>query len=82
MLKAIRKGYVPISYLPTAKKALNAILNEIDDNGILQHVSYGTNASLSLESYKNVPIKPMQYGQGLAMLAIIESQASKNEGIE
>ena len=61
------------------KKGLDALYNEIDENGTVQHVSYGTNVGHDLDHYRNIPIRPMQYGQGLAMIAIIEGYEALKE---
>ena len=79
--KAIGKGYLPKSYLPVARKALNAILENIDQQGRLENVSYGTNVGLTLDHYRNIRLETMQYGQGLAMLALIESQIEAQAGL-
>ena len=72
MIKAVRMGYISKDYLVSAKKALSALYEEIDEDGTVQHVSYGTNVGRDLDHYRNIPIRPMQYGQGLTMIAIIE----------
>ena len=72
IIKAVRMGYIQEEYLVCAKKGLDALYNEIDEDGTVQHVSYGTNVGRNLDHYRNIPIRPMQYGQGLTMIAIIE----------
>lgn len=79
IFKSVRKGYIKTEYLVYAKKALDAIYGEISEDGTLLNVSYGTNVGHSLEHYKNIPIRPMQYGQGLAMLAIVEGREALKE---
>ena len=43
-------------------------------------MSYGTNVGHDLDHYRNIPIRPMQYGQGLTMIAIIEGDEALKEG--
>lgn len=74
IFKAVRMGYIGEEYLESAKKGLAAIYDEIDETGTLRNVSYGTNVGHDLDHYRNIPIRPMQYGQGLAMIAIIEGE--------
>lgn len=81
ILKAVRKGFLPPEYVPVAGKALQALIPEIGEDGVLHHVSYGTNVGATLDSYKKIPQRPMQYGQGLAMLALCEAEAAFKEGI-
>ena len=79
IFKAVRKGYVSRNYLDAAKKALDALYGEIDEDGTVLNVSYGTNVGYDLDHYRNIPIRPMQYGQGLAMIAVIEGKQAEKE---
>ena len=80
IFKAVRMGYISGDHLSSAKKGLDALYEEIDEEGTLQNVSYGTNVGHDLDHYRNIPIRPMQYGQGLAMIAIIEGDEALKEG--
>ena len=80
IFKAVRMGYISKDCLESARKGLDALYNEIDENGTVQHVSYGTNVGHDLDHYRNIPIRPMQYGQGLTMIAIIEGDEALEEG--
>ncbi|THF76696.1 beta-galactosidase BglB [Cohnella fermenti] len=73
ILKAVRKGYLDPAFKPVAVKALNAVLAQIDENGVVNGVSYGTAVGSTLQSYKDVPLCPMAYGQSMALLALVES---------
>lgn len=42
ILKAVRLGYLPESFLETGLRAIRGVLDNIDQNGELQHVSFGT----------------------------------------
>jgi len=72
LLAAIRKGYLDESYLPCAKKALQAIIDHVTPDGELSQVSFGTNVGDTLEHYKNIELRKTHYGQALAMMALIE----------
>ncbi|MCM1188156.1 MAG: glycoside hydrolase family 88 protein [bacterium] len=73
ILKAVKDGLVDKSFLETAKKALEPILNYIDDDGVVNQVSYGTPMGrVTKDFYKEIELKPMPYGQALAILFLIE----------
>lgn len=77
ILKAVRKGYLDSEYKEMAKKALNAVKQRIDDEGVVHYVSYGTPVFDSAEDYKRVEICPMTYGQALAILCLNEELNSE-----
>ena len=69
ILKGINLGLLNKSYLKYALKALPTILSHIDREGILHQVSYGTPMGREdKQFYKDIVLKPMPYGQALAML--------------
>jgi unsaturated rhamnogalacturonyl hydrolase len=73
MLKAVHDGLIDRSYEVVAMKALQPILGYIADDGVLHQVSYGTPMGRqSKDFYKNIELRPMPYGQALAMLFLIE----------
>jgi unsaturated rhamnogalacturonyl hydrolase len=72
ILKGIRMGYIDGSYKECGSKALEAVVSNIDKNGELARVSYGTNVGRTLQHYKDIPLVKMHYGQSLALLAMIE----------
>ncbi|MDE7261493.1 MAG: glycoside hydrolase family 88 protein [Oscillospiraceae bacterium] len=73
ILRAVRAGIVGVEYAETAWKALEPILGCIAEDGVVHQVSYGTPMGReSKDLYRNVPLKPMPYGQALAMLFLIE----------
>jgi unsaturated rhamnogalacturonyl hydrolase len=48
-------------------------LDYIDEEGVVHQVSYGTPMGRQTKDfYKTIPIKPMPYGQALAILMLIE----------
>lgn len=72
ILKAVRKGYIGREYYECGKKALKAVLDNIDESGTVNKVSYGTGMGSDLDHYRNIPLCPMTYGQALAILVIME----------
>ena len=75
MLNAVEKKLIDPKYRITALKALQPILDLIDDNGILHQVSYGTAMGReTLDFYKGIEIKSMPYGTAMAILFLLEVQ--------
>lgn len=73
ILMAVRMGLCETEYRSCALKALNPILDCIDDDGIVNRVSYGTPVGrINKEFYKEIEIKPMPYGQAMAILFLLE----------
>lgn len=73
ILKAAHMGLIDEEYEAVALKALEPILDCIAEDGTVHQVSYGTPMGReSKDFYKNIELKPMPYGQALAMLFLIE----------
>ena len=73
ILKAAHAGLIDASYATAARKALQPILGYIALDGVVHQVSYGTPMGReSKDFYKNIELRPMPYGQALAMLFLIE----------
>jgi unsaturated rhamnogalacturonyl hydrolase len=72
ILKAVRKGYLPKSYREIGVKALKGVLANINADGELKNVSFGTAMGSDLDFYKKIPLTPMPYGQALAILCLAE----------
>lgn len=72
ILKAVRKRYLDKEYEEIGLKAMRAVLNNIDDSGELQQVSFGTPVFNDLQGYKDIPLTSMPYGQSMAILACVE----------
>lgn len=76
ILRGVRMGLLAPECEALSRKALTSILHHIGDDGVVQQVSYGTPMGReSRDFYKNIEIKPMPYGQALAMLFLIECLA-------
>lgn len=73
ILKAVHTGLMGKSYAAAAQKALPPMLHYIDDDGTVHQVSYGTPMGRETKDfYKQIELKPMPYGQALAMLFLSE----------
>ncbi len=73
ILRAVHTGLIDSRYAETAWKAVKPILGYISQDGVVHQVSYGTPMGReSKDFYKNIELKPMPYGQALAMLLLIE----------
>ena len=73
ILKAVKEGLIDASYKDVALKAVAPILECIADDGVVHQVSYGTPMGrIDKDFYKNIELKPMPYGQALAMLFLAE----------
>ena len=76
ILKAVEQGIVPESYRANAMRALQPVLDCIDEKGVVQQVSYGTPMGReSKDFYKQIPLHPMPYGQAMAILFLMEAEA-------
>lgn len=73
ILKGIRLGILDDSYLECANKAIQAIINNVAEDGTVLNVSGGTGMGYNKEHYKNILIAPMAYGQSLTILALTEA---------
>lgn len=73
ILKAVKDGLVDRSFRETAVRAAAPILDYISEDGVVNQVSYGTPMGrVSKEFYKEIELKPMPYGQALAILFLME----------
>ena len=77
ILKSVRMGYVGKEYLEVGERGLASLLENIDEGGVVQNVSYGTALKDNLDYYRNIKITPMTYGQALAVLAMSEGMKVK-----
>lgn len=73
ILRAVHTGLLDKEYEAVALKALEPVLGYIGEDGVVHQVSYGTAMGReSKEFYKKIELKPMPYGQALAMLFLVE----------
>ena len=71
-LKGIRLGILSKDYENSANKAIEALLDCVNADGIVEKCSYGTGMGMTLQDYRDIPICPMPYGQTLTILALME----------
>ncbi|WP_051685209.1 glycoside hydrolase family 88 protein [Clostridium sp. KNHs205] len=73
ILKSVHLGLIDDSYKKCAYKALESILLNITDEGVVKQVSYGTAMGrVNKQFYKEIAIRSMPYGQALAILFLLE----------
>lgn len=72
ILKAVRKLYIDKKYEEVANRAIKGILDNINSDGELRNVSFGTGVFNELEGYKKVECTSMPYGQSMAILCLSE----------
>ena len=73
ILKGVHMGLLDAGYEKYAKRAAETIAGYTDEKGILHQVSYGTPMGReSKDFYKKIELKPMPYGQALAILFMME----------
>ena len=72
LLKGVRKRYLPADFAPVAEKAVQAVVRNIDGQGELQNVSFGTAMGSDLDYYRQIKLTSMPYGQAMAMFCLGE----------
>lgn len=73
MLRAWHNGLLGKEYRDSAMKALDSILDNIRDDGVVTMVSYGTPMGRESKNfYKEIPYRNMPYGSALALLYLFE----------
>ena len=75
ILRGINLGLLPAELASCAEKAIEGVIGQIDENGVVQGVSYGTPVGNDAEFYKTIPVCPMTYGQALTLLMLTEAEA-------
>lgn len=73
ILKGIKLGILDESYQACADKAIEAICENVAEDGTILNVSAGTGMGYDADHYKNIAIMPMAYGQSLALVALCEA---------
>ncbi|PWC21603.1 glycoside hydrolase 105 family protein [Brenneria roseae subsp. roseae] len=72
ILKAVRKRYVDKRYAPMAEKAIRGVIGNVNAEGELVQVSFGTAMGQELDYYRQIPLTSMPYGQAMAILCLSE----------
>lgn len=73
MMKGARLGIGPESWREAGLKAVGAVVANIDEQGTVQNISYGTRMGHDLQFYKDIPLEPTAYGQSMALLCLVEA---------
>lgn len=74
IMQGVRHGILPQDeYFRMIEKALESLLDYIEDDGTVSQVSYGTPIGNDVEFYKAIPCCPMTYGQALVILLLQEA---------
>ena len=72
-LRGARLGLLGEEYRRAGLKALAWVVGNIDAQGTVQNVSYGTRMGHDLQFYRDIPLQPTAYGQALALLLLTEA---------
>nr|WP_078707377.1 glycoside hydrolase family 88 protein [Consotaella salsifontis] len=72
LMKAARKRYIGADYQAVAEKAVKGIVANINPEGELLQVSFGTAMGSDLDFYRNIKLTSMPYGQAMAILCLSE----------
>ncbi len=73
LLKGVRLSLLPESCREHAERALAGVLAQVDGDGTVLGVSYGTPVGNTEDFYRTIPIQPTAYGQGLTFLMLTEA---------
>lgn len=73
LLKGHRLGLGGPHWREGGLSALAAVMRHIDQDGVVQQVSYGTRMGHDLQFYRDIPIHPTGYGQSMALLCLVEA---------
>ena len=80
ILKGAELGLAEADWAAGALKALEPIMEYTDETGVVNQVSYGTPMGRKTKDfYKEIELKPMPYGQALAMLFFMECRKHMND---
>jgi unsaturated rhamnogalacturonyl hydrolase len=72
ILKSVRLGILPASYLPAVEKAIDGLLQKSTPEGAVAGVSGGTPIMADIEGYNKLSRYHTLYGQGLTLMLLAE----------
>lgn len=72
LLKGVRMRLLPAEFQETAERAIRGVVANIDKDGELHNVSFGTAMGHDLDFYREIKLTSMPYGQAMAMFALSE----------
>lgn len=73
LMRAGRLGRLPGPAREAGLRGAAYVLGQVDAEGTVQGVSYGTRMGHDLQFYRDIPIQPTGYGQALAILCLSEA---------
>ncbi len=82
LLKGHRLGLGTPAWRTAGLRAVDAVLNNIDETGTVLNVSYGTRMGHDLQFYRDIPIQPTGYGQALSILCLSEALRHVDAGAQ
>ena len=74
MLKGIRMGILDESFKECTERGLAGICSKVAEDGTVLGVSAGTTVGYDADHYRNIIVRPMAYGQSLALVALVEAR--------
>lgn len=77
ILKGIHMGLLPEKFRAAAMRAVQGVTAQIDEDGTVGLVSYGTGMGSTLQHYRDIPLCPMAYGQSLTLMMLNEALAEE-----
>lgn len=80
LLKGYRLGLGTAAWRTAGLRAVEAVMRNIDENGTVLNVSYGTRMGHDLQFYRDIPIQPTGYGQALSILCLSEALRHTDTG--
>lgn len=72
ILKGVRLKYLPREYQEVGLRGLEAVVNNVDEKGSVQNVSFGTPMGDSKDFYRRIKLTSMPYGQAMTLLCVVE----------
>ncbi|WP_046079055.1 beta-galactosidase BglB [Halomonas sp. HG01] len=72
ILKGIRIRYLDATYYEMAEKAVQGVIDNVNEDGEIAQVSFGTAMGDDLDYYRDIPLTSMPYGQAMAILCLSE----------
>ncbi|CAI7658575.1 unnamed protein product [Penicillium bialowiezense] len=73
ILKGVRLGYLKKEHRTIGLKALEAVINNVNEKGLVQNVSFGTPMGATKDFYKAIKLTAMPYGQAMTLFCMVES---------
>ena len=67
------EGRLPEAARLAGLRGADYVLSQVDAQGVVQGVSYGTRMGPDLQFYRDIPLQPTAYGQSLALLCLAEA---------